>query len=224
MPKASEQVRIILDAGLTEIYAGDGAATLRIPTATNADLTISGSTGHIAVRALQLPYSRMHRAEDPPAGGANSPNPPVKLPGTVDTSVCNILPRRRFSTSGPAAKRPPLPTVGPVGAAVVSAPFGEAMPDVHGLVVESVGTAPNPPPAAGAVGAAGAAAGGGAAAAGVVAVACTGSAANHATTHTENRREGERRHNSPGAHITQNIRGALNSSGATTRQPLRQPV
>jgi len=119
--------------------------------------------------------------------------PDVKFTGTVDTSVCNIPPREKVFDIRPRNEgtSPSLPTVGLVGAAVVPAAVGDPTPDVHGRVEGSVGTAPNPPPAAPAAGAAGAAAGvGGAAAAGVGAVASTEPAANHATTHTEKRREG----------------------------------
>jgi len=51
VPKASEQIRIILDTDLAEIYAGNGSASLRIP-ASDATLNIIGSAEHAAVHRL----------------------------------------------------------------------------------------------------------------------------------------------------------------------------
>lgn len=52
VPTSAEQVRIILDTDLAEIYAGNGSASLRIPIRTDAEVVVVGSARELRVHCL----------------------------------------------------------------------------------------------------------------------------------------------------------------------------
>jgi hypothetical protein len=54
VPVAGDQVRILLDADLVEIFGGQGSAAFRVPVRTAADLQISGAAKDVTVHRLAL--------------------------------------------------------------------------------------------------------------------------------------------------------------------------